>query len=67
MSRVVTELAAKPRFAAALDVRRATDLLYTVLSEETYGLMVVERGWSVADWTDWAAETVGGRMFTPAR
>src|SRR4051812_22151929 len=39
-------LSDKPGFAADLSVAESADLIYALISEEHYGLLVVERGWS---------------------
>lgn len=59
-------LAGKPGFAADLNPDQAGDLLYTVLSEELYGLLVVDCGWTPAAWQSWNVETVSAQLF-PAR
>lgn len=52
--RAVAEvLAAKPDFTGRAD--HAADVLYGLVSEEHYGLMVAERGWSPKAWRDWVA------------
>lgn len=47
-------LAAKRGFATGLGADEAADVLYAVLSEESYGLLVVDRGWDPARWQRWA-------------
>ena len=55
--RAVAEvLSGKPGFAG--DADHAADVLYGLVSEEHYGLMVAERGWSPAAWRDWVAEVL---------
>lgn len=61
---VMSEVAAKPGFAEDLSVRRAAQVLYAALSEETYGLLVVEQGWDVTDWSQWVSRTVGADIFS---
>ncbi|WP_214368904.1 TetR/AcrR family transcriptional regulator [Pseudonocardia sp. H11422] len=60
---VVTELATKPGFADGLGVRRGTEVLYALLSEETYGLLVAEHGWAVPGWSAWVHRHVGGEFY----
>jgi AcrR family transcriptional regulator len=54
--RVTAELAKKPGFRHDLTQRRATTVVYTLMSQETYGLMVVERGLRVAEWSEWVRQ-----------
>lgn len=65
--RAIAELlAGKSGFAADLNVDRAGDLLYTVLSEEAYGLLVSDCGWTPDAWQSWSAETIT-RLLFPTR
>lgn len=61
---IMSEVAEKSGFTEELSVRRAAQVLYAVLSEETYGLLVVEQGWDVADWSQWVSRTVGADVFS---
>ncbi len=45
----------KPGFATGFDVHKAADLLYPLASEDHYGLLVVERGWTPEAWQQWSA------------
>lgn len=60
---IMGEISGKAGFDPQLPVRRAVETLYAILSEETYGLLVVEHGWNVREWTEWAARTVGREFF----
>lgn len=60
------ELAAKAGFAAGLSADRATDILYAVVSDELYRVLVVERHWSAEDWKTWAYESAALRLFPPS-
>jgi AcrR family transcriptional regulator len=60
---VVAILAAKPGFTTELDEERAADIVYGVLSEAVYLLFCHDRGWSVEDWTAWAASTLVSQLF----
>jgi AcrR family transcriptional regulator len=65
--RAVAEvLAGKPGFAG-LTTDAAADRLYGVLSEEGYGLLVAERGWSPQAWAEWTAELLAAVLFSGAR
>jgi AcrR family transcriptional regulator len=46
-------LAAKPGFAADLTVDQAGDILYAVLSEDTYRLFCMDRSWELGQWQAW--------------
>lgn len=60
--RAVAEvLATKPRFTG--DADRAADVLYGLVSEEHYGLMVAERGWSPSAWRDWVADVLTAAFY----
>ncbi len=63
---IATLLSDKPGFAPNLSVDMAADLLYALVSEEHYGLLVVERGWSPEAWETWCADTLSSLLF-PAR
>ena len=54
-------LAGKPRFSG--DEARAADVLYGLVSEEHYGLMVAERGWSPSAWRDWVADVLIAALY----
>jgi AcrR family transcriptional regulator len=53
-SRAVDELAEKPGFTERVSLQRATEVLAALCSPETYGLLVVEQGWTALDWQEWA-------------
>lgn len=62
--RAVAEvLAGKPGFARDLDAAAAADRLYALLSEEQYGLLVVERGWTARAWQSWTTAVVRDSLF----
>lgn len=62
--RAVTEsLSMKPSFAAHLSTDEAAARLYALLSEEHYGLLVVERGWSPEAWQSWTTELIIASLF----
>ena len=64
--RAVAEvLAGKPGFTGAAGQHTA-DILYGLVSEESYGLLVAERGWSPAAWRDWVTEVLHRALFAPA-
>jgi hypothetical protein len=43
--------------ALKVDVNRATDILWTINHPAVYHLLVVERGWSAADYQRWLEES----------
>jgi AcrR family transcriptional regulator len=56
-------LVGKAGFGAGLSADRATSVLYALLSEECYRLLVVEEGWSQAEWRDWVERTAAAQLF----
>ena len=62
-SQVADELSGKAGFRKGLPARRAAEMLYAQLSEETFGLLVAEHGWAVEDWSRWAARHVAADLF----
>lgn len=63
---VARVLATKPGFAASLAPQAAADLLYALLSEEQYGLLVGERGWTAAAWRSWTTDMLTRELFPGA-
>jgi AcrR family transcriptional regulator len=62
-ARAVDELAEKPGFTDRISLQRATEILATVCSPETYGLLVVAHGWTTPDWQDWATRHAAIDLF----
>ncbi len=62
-ARVVDELAELPGFTERISLQRATDIVATVLSPETYGLFVVIHGWTTPDWSEWALDHLRHDLF----
>jgi AcrR family transcriptional regulator len=60
---VMAQLAGKAGFRSDLPPQRAAQILYTVVSEETYGLLVAEHGWPMADWSAWAVGAVAAEIL----
>lgn len=60
---VAGALSAKQGFSGALSVQQATEIIYTLMSQETYGLMVVEHRWSVSDWSAWVERHLRLEIF----
>ena len=65
-SQVARELAGKSGFRPDLTAERAGQVIYTLMSQETYGLLVVEHGWSRHDWADWVRHHLQTELFGPA-
>jgi AcrR family transcriptional regulator len=59
----VDELAEKPGFTTEISLQRATEIVATLLSHETYGLLVVTQGWPPQDWVDWATHHLAVDLF----
>jgi AcrR family transcriptional regulator len=57
------QLATKPGFANGLTIERATDILYTVVSNELHRLLVLERHWTPQAWQTWAYDSAALRLF----
>jgi AcrR family transcriptional regulator len=62
-ARAVDELADKPGFTDRISLQRATEALAAVCSPETYGLLVVDHGWTFPDWQDWATRHAALDLF----
>jgi len=56
-------LRAKSPLRADLSPERATDALLFLVSPAAYRALVVDRGWSHADWVAWSSETLTERLF----
>jgi AcrR family transcriptional regulator len=59
-------LSKRKGFNRAVSVERAADLLYGLMTEESHGVFVVDRGWSVREWQRWATETLTAQLFPNA-
>jgi AcrR family transcriptional regulator len=62
-AQAVDELAEKPGFTTDISLQRATEIVATVLSHETYGLLVVTQGWPAQDWADWVTHHLTVDLF----
>lgn len=61
----VEVLSRKSGFATGLSVDTAADLIYGLVSEDCYGLLVGDRGWTAEKWEKWCAEILIGILFPP--
>ncbi|MDQ6883580.1 MAG: TetR family transcriptional regulator [Candidatus Dormibacteraeota bacterium] len=57
------ELSRKPGFARGLTGDAAADMIYGLASEDLYGLLVVDRGWSPEKWERWCADILVSILF----
>lgn len=60
---LAAQLAGKAGFAAELSAETAADVLYAVVSNELYRILVVERHWPTEAWKTWAYESAAFRLF----
>ena len=60
-------LSRKPRFASGITVDIAADLIYGLVSEDLYGLFVVDRGWSTEKWERRCADILVRVLFPKGR
>jgi AcrR family transcriptional regulator len=56
-------LSRKPGFAPGLTRLAAADIIYGLASEDLYGLLVVDRGWSPEKWERWCANILIRILF----
>jgi AcrR family transcriptional regulator len=64
---IVESLSAKGALTADLDVPRATDILWTLNHPTTWQLLVVERGWTPAEYEQWSADTACAQLLRRRR
>jgi AcrR family transcriptional regulator len=62
-ARAVDELAERPGFTDRITLQHATDVVATLLSPETYGLLVGSHGWTPEDWSAWVLEHLAADLF----
>ncbi len=60
---ILDNLSTRDGFNPDLTPEDAIGVVYTVLSEDTYLLMVTEHGSTPQRWLAWAVETCGGQLF----
>lgn len=67
MRDLVDVLTRNAQLRKGLSRSHAGDVLFLTLGPETYRTLVLERGWTPAQWSDWAARAVlTGRFDPPA-
>lgn len=64
-TRVVAQLTAKGELQSGLTVQTATDVLLTVFSDATFHTLIVERGWSQGDVTQWLCDALPRLLLMP--
>lgn len=64
---VTSVLATKDSFRSDLTAEQAADRLYALVSEDHYGLLVGDCGWSPEAWERWCGDIVLTALFTPPR
>ena len=62
---VADALASRDGFAAGLSTHDAHGILYAVVSEDSYLLLVTEHGWTPERWVAWAVRTCQDQLFPP--
>ncbi len=60
---VVETLAKRSKLRRGMTVRRATDVVLTILSAETYQQLRVQRGWSANACKKWCADVLQWKLF----
>jgi AcrR family transcriptional regulator len=60
---LVRMLAEKGALAPGIDVARAADIAFALLSHEMYQLLVVDRGWSISTWEGWLADSLAAQLL----
>ncbi|MGV9709969.1 TetR/AcrR family transcriptional regulator [Gordonia sp. NPDC003424] len=56
-------LVTRPGYSTRLTPHDALGILFAVVSEDTYILLVQEYGWTSERWTEWITETVVAQLF----
>jgi AcrR family transcriptional regulator len=63
---VVEAIASRPGFDPALPVADAHGILYSLVSEDGYLLLVTEHGWTPERWAEWVVQTCMSQFFPDA-
>jgi hypothetical protein len=63
MTNLVDALTARSPLRRGVDRARAADVLYLLLGAETYRTLVLERGWSQAQWASWTTRAILHDLF----
>jgi hypothetical protein len=67
MATSMTRLAELDALRPGVDVSRATDIMWTILSVESYEALVIARGWAPDGFADWVLDTLQTTLLRPAR
>ena len=62
---IVQSIADKGALRAALDVERATDILWTINHPNTWQLLAIQRGWTPEQYEQWSADTACAQLLDP--
>jgi AcrR family transcriptional regulator len=62
---IIEELARHRQLRSDVDVDRATDLLFAVLSPELHGLLCGVREWTPDEFREWATATLEAQLLVP--
>ena len=62
-SDLVARLRSKRPLAIGVTTRRASDVVYGLLSPQLHALMVRERGWSTKRYAGWATDAIGRALW----
>lgn len=60
---IASHLSHKPGFTPDLTVELAADVIYGLASEDHYGLLVADCGWTPEAWEQWCAGALVGILF----
>ena len=63
MSDLIDALTKKQKLRAGLTRRHAADVLFLLLGPDVYRTLVLERGWTPAQWAAWARRAVLAELF----
>ena len=63
MGEIVDGLARKARLRRGLSRDRAADVLYVLVGPDLYRTIVLERGWTTAQWAAWIERSILAELF----
>jgi AcrR family transcriptional regulator len=64
---IAESIAKRGALRRGVSLRRATDVMLTLLSAETYQQLSIRRGWSAADCRKWLVEVLTEQLLAPAK
>lgn len=62
---VMHEVVEKGRLRSGVTFEEAADVMFVLLSPQTYQQFVSDRKWVPARWAEWLAETLVAALFSP--